>query len=242
MAHSLYELDVRLKDIKPPIWRTLELPGTWTLEDVHFAIQIAMGWETSHLHQFKIGKKAYGIANEEDELGLEDQRRYRLQDVAKAGSTFVYEYDFGDGWEHEIKVKRVTSPAKQPAPKCTGGARACPPEDCGGPPGYANLLVALADPSHEDHDDLAEWAGDFEPEAFTVPADLADEIEALRLQVAGGDEDELEDIALPTALVEAILGLPPMQRASLCAVIAGSLANELLDAQAEPPPAKPRRK
>lgn len=233
--HSIYELDVRLKEIEPPIWRTIEVAGKATLEDVHYAIQLAMGWTNSHLHQFAIGKRTYGMMGV-DELArdLEDECEHLLQDVAKSGSSFTYEYDFGDGWEHGITVKRVTTSAKPARPRCTSGARACPPEDCGGPHGYQRLLAALADPKHEEHAELIEWVPqDFDPEAFvTAGKDLSRDIEELR-HVADGDSEDVEDdddllASLPRPLVEATLALHPMQRASLVALLAGSLANDVV--------------
>src|SRR5262245_12251909 len=151
MVHTLYELHVKLREIEPAIWRTIEVPGASSLEDIHFAIQVAMGWTNSHLHQFMIGETSYGMADVDgaEDLDLEDERRFRLQDLVETGAAFVYEYDFGDGWEHDVTVKKVTTQAKLPKPRCTGGARACPPEDCGGSGGYENLLEALRDPNHE---------------------------------------------------------------------------------------------
>ncbi|HEX7702804.1 MAG TPA: plasmid pRiA4b ORF-3 family protein [Kofleriaceae bacterium] len=231
MSHELFELDVRLCEIEPAIWRTVELAGACSLEDVHFALQVAMGWTNSHLHQFQIGTTLYGMTGvEEFEIKLEDERAYRLQDLVQSGDSFLYEYDFGDGWEHTVTVKKVTTVAKPPRPRCVAGARACPPEDCGGPGGYANLLAVLADPKREEHADLVAWAGGFQPERFVVPkGDLRKEMVELK-SLADGDEDEVADpTALPRPLVDAVLALEPMQRASLAAVIAGSLANELLD-------------
>jgi hypothetical protein len=228
MAQSLYELDVRLLEIEPPIWRTIELAGSSTLEDVHFAIQVAMGWTLSHLHQFKIGDTAYGMAG--DDMELEDERQFRLQDVAKKGDSFSYEYDFGDGWEHAITVTKVAAVSKAPRPRWTAGARACPPEDCGGPGGYANLVQVLADPEHPDHAELVEWSDGFQPEELAIITDL----EPGMAELAQYSEDEVLDedaLALPDALVEAVLALEPMQRASLAALIAGSLANQLLEAE-----------
>lgn len=240
MTHSAYELHVQLRDIEPPIWRTLEVPGSATLEDVHYAIQLAMGWENSHLHMFTIGKRRYGMLDAV-EGDIEDECAHLLQDVAKRGSSFRYEYDFGDSWEHDVKVQRVTPAAKPVVPRCLAGARACPPEDCGGIPGYANLLAALADPKHEDHAEILDWVPKgFDPERFRATAkDLTrDMAEQRRLAEAadgcscgcdcdcgcGGDDPFT---ALPHALVEGALALSPIQRASLVAVLAGSLADDV---------------
>lgn len=239
MPHTLYEIDVRLSEIEPPIWRTIELAGTSTLEELHFAIQVAMGWTNSHLHQFKIDDASYGMVDVDgaDEIELEDEREFRLQDLAEEGDSFAYEYDFGDGWEHEVTIKKVRTVSKLPWPRCIAGARACPPEDCGGPGGYEHLLGVLADKSHEEHRDMLEWSRNFKPEQFAIPKtgqDLRHEMVALSELAKQDDVDELleEDnpsMGLPKQLVEAVLALDPMQRASLSALIAGSLANELLE-------------
>jgi hypothetical protein len=234
-THTVYELDVRLKDIEPPIWRTVEVPGRATLEDVHYAIQLAMGWTNSHLHHFKIGKLRYGMIGADEFENLEDERDHVLQEVVKAGTSFVYEYDFGDGWEHDVTVTRVAASSKPVRPRCVAGARACPPEDCGGPFGYERLLAALADPDHEAHAELSAWAPlNFDPERFVVSTrDLTREIRELRQRAdAGIEEAEIEDAELmesvPRPVIEAALALSPMQRASLVAILAGSLADELM--------------
>lgn len=242
MSHKLFELDVRLQEIEPPIWRTIEVPGAWSLEDVHFAIQVAMGWTNSHLHQFKIGDKHYGMADVDDtgDLDFEDEREYRLQDLVESGGSFVYEYDFGDSWEHDVTVKKITTVPKPARGRCIAGARACPPEDCGGSSGYENLLEALANSDHEEHESSVTWSNGFKPERFELPkngVDLREEMENLKALANSGDPFEEYDIDaddgpiidLPKPLVQAVLALDPMQRASLGALIAGSLATELVE-------------
>jgi len=231
MAHQLFELDIRLQDLEPPIWRTVLLPGSASLEDVHLAIQVAIGWKNSHLHHFMIGERFYGIAGLDAGPGAEDERRVRLQDVARAGTAFLYEYDFGDGWRHDVRVTRVTTAAKAPSPRCTAGARACPPEDCGGVPGYQQLLAVLGDPGHPEHAEARAWADDFEPEAFALPKagrDLRRDLDQLRALANGADDapDSVADAtlealtAIPRPLVDAVLALRPGQRAALIAIVA----------------------
>jgi hypothetical protein len=238
MSHQQFEIDVRLRQIEPPIWRTIEVPGECSLEDLHFAIQVAMGWTNSHLHQFTIGKRQYGMADADGfpDLEVADERDYRVQDLLRSGTSFVYEYDFGDGWEHDVTVKKVSALTRPPRPRCVAGARACPPEDCGGSGGYESLLEALANPRHPEHQALVSWSGNFKPERFLVPKgglDLQDEMERLEALANGDDPDEedaLDDALpadLPKPLVQAVLALPPMSRASLGALIAGSLADEV---------------
>jgi hypothetical protein len=239
MPHAVYTLDVRLRDISPPIWRMVEIAGSATLEDVHLALQVAMGWTNSHLHQFVIEGASYGMVDvdQADGLDLEDERRFRLQDLVKRSGSFIYEYDFGDNWEHEVTVKRVAKVATSPEPRCIAGARACPPEDCGGIGGYENLLQVLADPSHEEYSHLVEWSEDFQPEHFAVARtgrDLRPGMDQLKALAEEGDRDEVDGglvFGLPKPLIEAVLALEPLQRASLGAVIAESLARELVEAR-----------
>ncbi len=240
MGHQVIELEVRLQEIDPPIWRTIEVPGTSSLEQVHFAIQVAMGWTNSHLHQFKIGDKYFGMADVDDggDVEVADEREYRLGDLVHSGASFIYEYDFGDGWEHDVSVKRISTASRPTYTRCLAGARACPPEDCGGPGGYESLLEALADPDHEHHVSMVTWSNNFKPEHFVVPKgglDLRGEMKRLEALANGEDEVDLDNgplADLPTPLVEAVLALPPMARASLGALIAGSLADEVEHARA----------
>lgn len=162
---------VTLHHIEPPIWRRLELPADIKLGRLHKVLQTAFGWSDSHLHVFRVGEVRYGIAvpHFADDATV-DERNVRLDGVARQGDTLIYEYDFGDGWEHELRIERV-APADPTVhyPRCTGGERACPPEDCGGPPGYQHLLQVLRDPTHEEHEEMREWiGGDFDAEAFNL--------------------------------------------------------------------------
>jgi hypothetical protein len=167
--------------------------------------------------------------------GLEDEREHCLHDLVQSGSSFVYEYDFGDGWEHDVRVLKVSTVSNVAHARCIAGERACPPEDCGGPGGYANLLEALADPKHEEHESLVMWSGGFKPERFALPKngqDLRAEMARLKALADRDDGEELVDAEgpladLPRSLVNAVLALPPLARASLGAVIAGSLADEV---------------
>ena len=134
-----------------------------------------MGWEDAHLHEFVIRDEHYGVPGEED-IGprkTRDERNYKLRDTVSAeGSQFAYNYDFGDYWQH-VLVTEKTLPPQEGAryPVCLAGARACPPEDVGGIPGYEDFLEAMRDPQHPEHDEYREWiGGDFDPEAFDVDA------------------------------------------------------------------------
>ena len=170
---EIYQLKITLKYIRPPIWRRVQVPSDITLARLNRIIQVAMGWYDSHLHQFIVGEKYYGVPSidEFSELELKDERRARLKEVlSKLKKKIVYEYDFGDGWEHEILLEKILQPELGVRyPRCIGGARACPPEDCGGTGGYENLLAAIRDPRHEEHDEYLDWiGGEFDPEDFEL--------------------------------------------------------------------------
>jgi hypothetical protein len=190
-----------------------------------------------------IGKTSYGMADVGDtgDLEIEDEREFRLQDLVRGGESFRYEYDFGDSWEHAVRVSKVTSVARVPEARCTAGSRACPPEDCGGVGGYQHLLTVLADPRHEEHEEMVQWSQGFAPARFSLPKaglDLGPEIRRFKA-LAGGDEPIDEDvddesavdavIRLPRPLVDVVLALPPADRAALGAMITESLAAELLE-------------
>ncbi len=160
----VYVLHIALEDIEPPIWRRLLVPADITLKRLHTVIQRAMGWQDQHLYEFQIA------AGRKRHLKVATSRQ--LWQVVDAGSAFSYVYDFGDGWEHHVLVEAV-SPSEPGVvyPRCLAGERACPPEDCGGVPGYADILDAIRDPDRPDAAELLEWVGeDFDPEAFDLDA------------------------------------------------------------------------
>jgi hypothetical protein len=162
-AEQAVQLTVTLRDVEPPIWRRLVVPTSLTLHELHTVIQTAMGWQNYHLHLFDVDGVNYGdVEDMEGPLGDEDAFT-----VGQAAGGFSYEYDFGDGWTHDIHIDQVI--ASVGAPQLVGGARACPPEDCGGAWGYRHLLEVLADPAHEEHEHLLGWVGGaFDPEAFDL--------------------------------------------------------------------------
>jgi hypothetical protein len=173
----VFQLEVTLKETKPPIWRRFQVPDSLTLAQLHDTLQIIMGWTDSHLHRFIVNGQEFGRPDYEerfeDDDPLRDERRVRLATFCKVvPAAFLYEYDYGDGWLHVIVVER-TMPAIPGVryPLCVDGERACPPEDVGGVSGYEELLAILADPKHEEHESMRMWAGeDFTPEAFDVEA------------------------------------------------------------------------
>lgn len=166
---SIYQLKITLLDTKPPIWRRVLVDGHVTLDRLHEIIQAAFGWWNYHLHEFEIGRTRYGTPQlDADWDPPKDDRRTRLDAVAKEGSKFRYVYDFGDNWTHQIVVEKVVpEDPSVTVPACIDGRRACPPEDCGGTWGYDELLAILADTKHEEHAERLEWAGGpIDPEAF----------------------------------------------------------------------------
>jgi hypothetical protein len=131
-----------------------------------------MGWTNSHLHQFCVGRQYFGVPDPDDLWGTPtiSERKVRLEQIAGATSRFAYEYDFGDGWTHDIVIEHAEPLTEDILQQiCLDGRRACPPEDCGGPSGYANIIEALSNPKHPEHAEQREWVGpDWQPEAFDI--------------------------------------------------------------------------
>lgn len=172
---EIYQIKVTLLATDPPIWRRLLVPADLTLEQLHYVLQVAMGWDDSHMHEFLIGQQRFGTPDPMDEVfsgsGTVSERTVRLFNVLDQPKVKArYTYDFGDSWEHGIVVEKSLAPEAGLAyPTCVAGERHEPPEDCGGVPGFYNLLEALGDPEHEEHEDLLDWLGDnFDPNAFSV--------------------------------------------------------------------------
>lgn len=160
-AKLIYQLKVRLRGLARPVWRQILVPGGIRLDQLHLVIQAAMGWENRYGYAFRISGVDY--CNEEiaTEVGDRDASQVRLADVAtRAGMRFSYEYDFGDSWVHTIVVESMAQPETHHLyPSVIAGARACPPEDCGGPEGYKELLTALRYRAHPEHEASLTWVG-----------------------------------------------------------------------------------
>ena len=172
---EVFQLKVTLLDSMPPIWRRLLVPANLTLAQLHDVLQAVMGWQDCHMHEFRAGHRHFGKPNPEDRLmgmpPVENERTVHLPNMlGRVGAKAIYTYDFGDSWEHSIVLeKRLPADPGTDYPVCTGGERACPPEDCGGIPGFYNLLDALGDPTHEQHDELQDWIGDnYDPDVFSI--------------------------------------------------------------------------
>ncbi|WP_373498871.1 plasmid pRiA4b ORF-3 family protein [Desulfococcus sp.] len=171
-ANSLYQLKVTLISSKPPIWRRLIVQDNIRLDQLHFVLQTAMGWSDYHLHQYRVGNDCIGIPEPDFDFDVKDERKVYLHDIiSKPKDYVIYEYDFGDGWEHKILLEKILPLDSFESPIVIKGSQACPPEDCGGIWGYYDLLKAIQDPTHEEHESMLEWVGgEFDPDAFDMKA------------------------------------------------------------------------
>ena len=170
---KVFELEIWLVDIEPRIWRRFVVPANIKLPRLHDVIQNVMGWTNSHLHAFMTEGKRYTDPYPDFDIGEDtlDETKARLTDlVLRPKDRFVYEYDFGDGWNHVVEVVSIGPPEKGlKYPLCLAGERACPPEDCGGPWNYDDFLEAIRDPDHDEHEEMLEWVGSsFDAESFDV--------------------------------------------------------------------------
>ena len=175
--NQVFQFKITLKGIKPPIWRRIQVPETYTFWDLHVAIQDAMGWDDYHLHEFELVnpltglKQSIGSPDKEFDREVFSELKQNLVDFfSMENRSAVYTYDFGDNWEHKIQLEKIL-PREEGVtyPICIKGKRACPPEDCGGIWGYAELLEILGNPNHEEYEEMLEWlGGEFDPEHFDV--------------------------------------------------------------------------
>jgi hypothetical protein len=181
-------LEISLKHIKPRIWRGFSVPGGIRLDRLHQVIQTVMGWMDCHLHAFCANHYEFVQFDPDFPAGQIgpggmiqfDETKHRLADLIRTeGDKFSYTYDFGDDWEHEVKVKAILPMVKPPkAAHCIAGARACPPEDCGSIPGYYELCEALPHPKHPRHMELKDWIGEYDPELLNL-----DQVNSLLKQI-----------------------------------------------------------
>jgi hypothetical protein len=175
---QVYQFHIELLEVKPAIWRRIQVSNI-TMNKLHQCIQTAMGWTNSHLHEFIVKGARYAdpqlVSNrwEEDVDNEHNTRLVHLSDLlllAEKGFVFEYVYDFGDYWQHKVTFEgTIARRPKTKYPICIDGARACPPEDVGSIPGYQELIEALADPLHQEHNRMREWVGDsYDPAHFSV--------------------------------------------------------------------------
>jgi hypothetical protein len=172
---TVYRIKIVLLGTRPPIWRRVWVPADFTLAQLHDVVQVAMGWGNGHLHEFSIGGRTFGEPNPDlfmDGPPCINEQKVILSDALPSPRAKArYTYDFGDSWEHTLTVEKILAPEAGVAyPLCAGGERHGPPEDCGGIPGFYNMLEALADPDHPEHEDMQEWIGRFDAEEFSVDA------------------------------------------------------------------------
>ena len=170
MTKQIYQIQVVLTNTKPKIWRRLLVNSDILLVDLHRIIQTAMGWTNSHLHLFNDGMTDYAPREFEVE-GSRNSRTIKLYSILKKEkSKILYEYDFGDSWNHDIILEKIIKEEDTgQIPRCIKGKRNCPPEDCGGTWGYNDLLLTISNPKHEDYESMMEWlGGNFDPEHFDI--------------------------------------------------------------------------
>jgi len=167
----IYEIKITLQGIQPPVWRRIHAPGNISLYKLHRIFQVAMGWTNSHLYEFQIEKVRLGDPDPEEPDGTLNARKFKLSKLAADGiNRFIYLYDFGDNWKHEVVIEKQL-PTQESAnfPICVAGRRACPPEDCGGVHGYESLMEIMANPDHKEYRDMISWLGGrFDPELFDL--------------------------------------------------------------------------
>ncbi len=162
----VYRLRVDLQHVRPPIWRRFTVLGSASLYQVHQAIIAVMGWGGAHLYSIEVAGTSFG--DPDPELGLRSAKSVRLERVAEEGDAFTYVYDFGDDWQHTVRVEEVHRLSREEkVPLVLAGKRACPPDDVGGVWGYDEFLASVADPKHPEHQDMMEWiGGEWDPEDF----------------------------------------------------------------------------
>ncbi len=165
---SVHTLRIELLYVEPTVWRRFVVPSETKLPKFNRMLEAAMGWEGYHLHMFEIADLRFGVLDEDDDDVIDERRITVKQLLPRVGSQVRWAYDFGDNWQHDVVVEAVEEPSPDARyPICTGGERACPPEDCGGVGGYEELREVLADPCHDEHEHLREWAGaGFDADAF----------------------------------------------------------------------------
>lgn len=174
MSKEIYQIKVNLRGSKPNIWRRILIPSDMLLSEFHYVLQATMGWTNSHLHQF-IYDGEYYTKKLPDEMMMDDfgidYENMKVSDfLSHEKDKMIYEYDFGDGWQHNVLLEKILEPdPKQFYPVCIKGKMNCPPEDCGGLWGYDNMLEILSDPKHEEYENMCDWVGDdFDPAYFDL--------------------------------------------------------------------------
>lgn len=171
---STYQFKISLEGAKPPIWRRVLVPPNMNFASFHLVIQAAMGWENGHLFSFFNDRREsqIGIPYDDDfmDMAIRDAAEIKLkEEFTEAKQKMHYEYDFGDGWLHQVVLEKILDETLL-RPICTDGKNACPPEDCGGIWGYYDMIERANDPKSEDHEDIREWLGLDEGETWDITA------------------------------------------------------------------------
>lgn len=173
---QIHQLKITLLNTEPPIWRRVLILNNLTLGDLHDVIQISMGWNDAHLHQFRQGEISYSDPefelDENPEIEVIDEQKVKISQVlAKPKDALIYEYDFGDGWRHLIELETPTAKNEEipDVPICLEGQRSCPPEDCGGTYAYLEMLKSPKNPKDPHYQELKDWLPDgFSPDFFDL--------------------------------------------------------------------------
>jgi len=171
---AVLRIKIVLLGTKPPIWRRVLVPADFTLAQLHDVVQVTMGWEDCHQHQFHIGKQRFGVSHPNEAFmggspTLNEKKNCLAKLLNKVGAKATYIYDFGDSWEHALTIEKILAAEPDIAyPLCIDGKLAGPPEDCGGIPGFYHMLEALADPNHEDHEHMRDWIDSFDAQTFSI--------------------------------------------------------------------------
>jgi hypothetical protein len=171
VGEPAYQLKVTLRRSRPSIWRRLQVPSDITLLRLHRVLQVTMGWTDTHLHQYRVGNVYFGANDPEFGVVRISERSTRLNDVlCDPKERMIYEYDFGDGWEHDVILEKVILPGESlEHPVVIAAKGACPPEDVGGIGGFYEFLEAQSDPSHPEHEAMMQWWGKrFDPAAYEL--------------------------------------------------------------------------
>jgi len=169
-TRSVFLLHTQFRDIEPKIWRRVMVPGSLTLAKLHLVIQGAFDWEDHHLHRFEVHDLRYGPVDDDYDEELLDENEWRLFQLLRVGDRFIYHYDFGDNWIHDIEVKGAENTTRSlKNALCLDGARARPPEDVGGVSGFEHFLEVTSNPRHKEYVDYVQWHGErFKPDLFSL--------------------------------------------------------------------------
>lgn len=166
---EVYALKVTLLGTNPPIWRRILVPREITLHNLHRTLQTVMGWSDSHLHQFVCQRPSLSDPRFRAGTKIAAENRTKLGElIGRAGERLLYEYDFGDCWLHDLLLEEILLGDDTFQQMCVAGKRSCPPEDCGGPPRFAELLQGRQDANHPSHQEACEWLGNFVAESFST--------------------------------------------------------------------------